>query len=593
VTEDESSITAGDASRWMAPMLVLFCGLVAYCNSLHGPFVFDDLDSIVENKQIQHVIPAWHSATKNSLAGRPVGLASFSLEYAIWQLDVEPYHAVNLLIHLGCGLLIFEIVRRTLTRRELCGDRFAGSATWLAAATAGIWVVHPLNTEAVTFIVQRVESLASLFYLGVIYCLIRRLDGGSWRWELAAVVSCALGMGTKEIVVTSPVMALLYDRTFAARSFAAALKKRGLLYAGLASTWILLGFMLMSNGRGDSAGFGHGLSSGQYAMTQLGVIAHYIRLAFWPRGQVFDEFNWPITHSIGEISLGGWLVLALALVSAVAVWVKPAAGFLGAWFFVLLSPSSSVVPVVTELAAEHRMYLALAAISTLVVLGIWELVRRNKPARWLAGAAAAAVIVALMGVTLHRNGKYSTAEALWRDTLAKRPNNGRAHYNLGDSLLDESKALPEGSDEAVATAAEASREFSACLRLSPTFHAARTKLTWSLSLAGMLNQAEKWFDQQLQTGPPEQIANAHFLRGTIRANRGDLAGARADFEADIAADPDDPEVHYLLGVVFQQMKQWKDAEAQFTRSLQLLPSGFRDTAKRLQDVRVSEALSTD
>ena len=133
--------------------------------------------------------------------------------------SVEVYHVTNLLIHLACGAVLFGIVRRNLSSARIWGQRFEKSAHWLAGAVTAVWLVHPLNTESVTYIVQRAESLTALFYLLVIYCLIR-------EWKLAAVAACALGMGTKEVMATAPLVALIYDRTFISGSFRSAVKTR-------------------------------------------------------------------------------------------------------------------------------------------------------------------------------------------------------------------------------------------------------------------------------------------------------------------------------------------------------------------------------
>ena len=233
--------------------------------------------------------------------------------------------------------------------------------------------MHPLNTEAVSYIVQRAESLAGLFYLLVIYCLIR-------DWKLAAIAACALGMGTKETAATAPLMALLYDRTFISRSFAAALRA----LAALSRPGGDVGDFDL----GDRLG-SRGLSVGNvapvdYAMTQLGVIAHYVALAVWPRGLVLDYYDWPIAHGWRQVGVGGAMVAMSILLFGVALWRKPWLGFLGAWFFVVLAPSSSVVPIFTEIAAEHRMYLPSMALVVLAVEGDGACVA----ARWAAGSRA-------------------------------------------------------------------------------------------------------------------------------------------------------------------------------------------------------------
>jgi hypothetical protein len=249
-------------------------------------------------------------------------------------------------------------------RQPRLSGRFAQAATGIALAAALIWTIHPLQTESVTYIVQRAESIMGLFYLLTLYCVIR--GAGSARpmaWYVLAVLACLLGMASKEVMATAPLVVLLYDRTFLSGTFQGALRRRWPLYVALTCTWGLLAYLVAgSTDRGGSAGFGLSVTVWQYALTQLGVITHYLGLAFWPAGLVFD-YGWPIASSVGQI-LPGAIVISLLLAGTIWALIRyPAAGFLGACFFLILAPTSSFVPV-TDAAFEHRMYLPLAAVTS-------------------------------------------------------------------------------------------------------------------------------------------------------------------------------------------------------------------------------------
>ena len=313
-------------ARWFAPLLVIFVGVVAYCNSFQGPFIFDDAAAIEKNPQIRSLIPyKLPSAGPTAIAGRPVVTFSFAVNYATARLRVESYHVTNLLIHLLAALVLYALVRRTLLPMD------AKSATWLSAMVAAIWVAHPLDTQAVTYIAQRSESLASLFFLAVIYCVSRAAgDGrpGRW-WGVGAVVACGLGMGSKEIVAVAPILALLYDRTFLSGSFTTALKRHWKLYAGMAATWVLILVSLHTGDREIMVGFHLGISPLDYVRTELNVIARYLRLALWPNDLVLDYYDWPIASHWSDVSWAGWLVLGLVVATVVALRVRPWPGFLG------------------------------------------------------------------------------------------------------------------------------------------------------------------------------------------------------------------------------------------------------------------------
>ena len=180
----------------------------------------------------------------------------------------------------------------------------------------------------------------------------------------AAVVACALGMGTKEVMATAPIVVLLYDRCFLAGSFREAFRRRWPMYVGLAATWAILGALVIAYPWGAATGAGFGLAEAgpwEYARTQPGVILNYLRLSFWPSSLCFD-YSWPIATSAGQIIPAAAVIAALLAATLWALRRAPALGFLGAWFFLILAPTSSFVPIITEVAAERRMYLPLAAV---------------------------------------------------------------------------------------------------------------------------------------------------------------------------------------------------------------------------------------
>ena len=335
-----------------------------------------------------------------TVTGRPLLNLSFAVNYAISGLNVWSYHAANLAIHVLAALLLFGILRRTflLPRwAEFLSAAFAEPALrlgCLALAIALLWAIHPLQTESVTYIVQRAESLVGLFYLLTLYCFIRGATSGRGRsWYAAAVLACLLGMASKEVMVSAPLMVLLYDRAFLAGSFREAWRRRYGVYLALASTWLLLGWLVIVAGnRGGSAGFGAGVGSWAYLCTQFGAIVHYLKLSVWPHPLLLDYGPDTVPMTL-EILPDAILVVLLGLATLVALWRWPKIGFLGAWFFAILAPTSSIVPVATQVVAEHRMYLPLAAVVTAVTLG-WV--------RCLLGVGVSRVAVAADGRHLRR-----------------------------------------------------------------------------------------------------------------------------------------------------------------------------------------------
>jgi len=239
-----SSAEAGVAHRsqtpalagWLLPLLLIGAGVAAYHNSFGGLFFLDDKLRILNNPEIRQLWPPW---TVMAHSSRPLVQLSLAINYALGALDVWGYHAFNLGVHLLAGLTLFGVVRRMLESSRL-RPRYGRAAPWLAGSVAVVWTVHPLQTESVTYIIQRAESLMGLFLLLTLYCGIRGACSPHPRvWYLAAIVACGLGMGCKEVMVAAPLVMLLYDRVFLAGSFTEILRRRWMFCIGLAATWLV------------------------------------------------------------------------------------------------------------------------------------------------------------------------------------------------------------------------------------------------------------------------------------------------------------------------------------------------------------------
>jgi tetratricopeptide (TPR) repeat protein len=414
----------------LACAAIILAGLAAYSDSFHGPFIFDD-NFYVNVPTAVKLWPIWPTL----VGSRPVVQASLALNHTLDGASVTGYHLFNLIVHLLAALALFGVVRRTLTLPALA-DRFGERiATALGFCVALLWALHPLQTESVTYIIQRMESLMALFYLLTLYCVIRAVTSKRpGAWHVAAVAACGLGMGCKEVMVSAPIVVLLYDRTFSAGSFRDALRRRWGLYLGLAATWfILVRSVLEAFGPHVTvAGAGFGISSVTpllYAQSQFGVILHYLRLAFWPTGLCLDYF-WPIARSAREIAPGAAVVGILLAATVWALVRRPGWGFIGALFFLVLAPTSSIMPI-QDLAVEHRMYVPLAAVVAAVVVAAFLLVRRLDLGVGALLALCAAGAVALGIATYRRNADYRTTRSIYEDTVAKRPENPRAWVSLG------------------------------------------------------------------------------------------------------------------------------------------------------------------
>jgi len=498
--------------------LVLAAGFSAFVNSLGGGFVFDDHAWIVENPAIRSL------QTAMLYSSRPLVGLSLYLNHAAGGLDPAGYHAVNIAIHLAAGFVLFLLGLRTLA---LSGMGEGRRPALLAASAAMIWIVHPLNTESVTYVIQRSESLMGLFYLLTLLCFSLGVRSAR-RWHTMAVCFCALGMASKPVMVTAPLAVLLYDRMFVSGSVTRAIRERRTLYLLLASTWLVPVVLLSApHESSTSAGFGAGLLSPlRYLVSQPGVIVQYLRLAAWPARLCLD-YGWSETVSATEFALSASAVLLALAATIAAVRRKSAVAFAAAWFFLALAPSSSIVPV-ADLAAEHRMYLPLIGVVFLAVAGAdcalralaGKAFRREGRASMALFALAIAVTCALAVRTAKRNEDYGSRERMWRSVLDVRPENARAGFGIGTALL--ARGDYAGAErhfrrvlEGIPDAETASRR-----DLSTLYAMVHNNLGAIHYMQGRLSPAETHFREALNVSSQYRDAQRNLARVLDRAGEG-------------------------------------------------------------------------
>ena len=445
---------------WFSGAIIALVVIGAYSTGLRTPFQYDDLSTIVENDSIRRLSDLHTTlsppANATPTSGRPLLNLSFAIDYAITGLNVTGYHATNIALHLIAALLLFGIVRRTL---QLPAVGIESHADLIAAATAAIWAVHPIQIGAVTYISGRSDVLMAVCYFAVLAAAIRALpfdfargkpvDSAQGKrspnvsaWTVVAIVACAIGMACKESMVTAPAAVLLYDRAYIHDRFATALRERWRLYAGLAATWAVLAVLLIDAPHSASAGFSAGISPWTYLLNQAQVIPEYMRLVVWPDHQLF-AFGEARLLTLADVGAMGLIAPSL-VVAAIWLWHRrPALGFPAVWVFLTLAPTSSIVPIATEAGATRRMYLPLAGIVVLVVLALVAVAqrkrrRRTEFARPLFLGMTAALIIVLASTTAAQNTELASAEGLWRGSLERWPSR-LAHRNLAAVLMQEGR----------------------------------------------------------------------------------------------------------------------------------------------------------
>jgi protein O-mannosyl-transferase len=574
--------------------IIVLAGTVVYANSLSAPFIFDDQTAVIENAQIRRLWPLTVPLSpprETPVAGRPIANLTFAINYAIGGLDVRGYRLTNLAVHVLAALTLFGLVRRTLRLGSLA-PAFGAHATNLAWIAALMWMLHPLQTETIDYVTQSTESLMGLCYLLTLYCSVRALEGRHGRWQAAAVIACATGMACKESMVTAPVIVVLFDSVFVAR---AVLRKthRARLYVGLACTWAVLAGLMASEPR-TTVGFDTNVSGWTYLLNQAPILLTYLRLTFWPRNLVLD-YGIPQPLTLADVWLPMIAVIALAIVVVVLLARRPQAGFLGAWYFITLAPTSSIIPIATEVGADRRMYLPLAGLVVLGVLGTYRAwMLRATPSRQAVGLAAAlGVCVLLSAATIQRNREYESKLSILQTTVDRRPH-PRSYLMLGSTLLEAGRrqeAMPyleRARDEPGASfvlgvdhisqgrLAAGADELERFLQQAPKHRQAvdaRESLGRAYSVLDQLDKAAAQLTEVVRLQPGRGPAHAYL--GEVLLRQGRTADGVREFQ--IAADlqPGNPDALRLLGIAQGQTGQLAAAAATFRRVIELDPLNAR------------------
>ncbi|WP_414660547.1 tetratricopeptide repeat protein [Horticoccus sp. 23ND18S-11] len=540
----------------LASVLLVASTWSAYWSSLVVPFFFDDHAAITLNPTIRHLGQLDRVLSPpqegGGIMGRPVVNLSLAFNHALGGTAPRGYHVFNVTLHALAALTLFGLIRRTL-QQPVLRARWSEAATPLGFVVALLWTLHPIQTESVTCVIQRTELLVGLFYLLTLYGFTRSVaEPGARHWPALAVTACALGMASKEVMVSAPLLVLLYDRTFVSGTFRAAWTRHRRLHLGLAATWLVLAALLASIGgsRADAAGFGLGVTAWSYALKQCEAIVTYLALAVWPHPLVLDYGTSVITDPALVVPQGLLLIALIGATFAALRW-RPVAGFCAFWFFAILAPSSSVVPLVTQTMAEHRLYLPLAAVIVLAVAVLTRAVGRR--GLWAAGAIALAFGVA----TSARNRTLQDEVTLWRDTIAKAPDNPRAHASLGLALSE--RGNPRGSLP----------HFHRALALDPTSVATEQNIGNAYFALREFTTAATHFRRAVQLNP--KFASGYNNLGATLLELGDVEGALQNYRTAIALDPTHANAHQNLGRTLLQLGRFPEAVTAYATTTRLRP----------------------
>ncbi|MGE3536773.1 MAG: tetratricopeptide repeat protein [Candidatus Tectimicrobiota bacterium] len=545
--------------------LVLCLLYGVYAVAFEGPFTFDDEPHILENEPIRlqqlHLAGLHRAVWYSPALNRPVANLSFAMNYYLHWYHPTGYRVVNLLIHFTTAVLLYLFIRSSLALSGRVPD--TATATGIAFGAALLWAIHPIQTESVTYIVQRMNSLASLFYILALLCYVRaRLQPSRRRaWLLFTVCGLAglLALGSKEIAITLPGFLVLYEWYFFQDLQPRWLKRHGLLLAGAGVLMSGTALLYMRSHPGDFlAAAYHSLdfTMSERLLTEFRVVLFYLRLLLFPHpSQLNLDHDFALSHSLLDppgtlLALGAILGgLGLALVTARRARLL---SFCLLWFLGNLLLESSVLGL--ELVFEHRLYLPSMLLSLLAVLGIYRLLPLAWPRRVLLSLLVA--VCALW--TYERNQVWANEVTLWQDCVHKSPRKARAHTNLGVALVRQGNV------------SAAIAHFTEALRLRPTYAEAHSKLGAALLAQGQGSAAIPSLTTALRLHPGN--AEAHNNLGVALARQGQASEAIPHFVEALRLQPGHAAAHNNLGAELARQGHLREAIQHFVEAIRFQPT---------------------
>ncbi len=546
VTATADNTTMPESGRLLprlALMIIVILGIFAYANSMRGAFILDDFPHIVANADLR---------TDGDLLAllrehRPLVALTLAFNMAFDDAPVGQtpnpvgFHLFNLAIHLINGILLYAVIFRAARLRSITTP----AATGIALAVASLWIVHPLTTQAVTYIIQRSEAMMAMFYLGTLYAILRLPDGRR-RWTVVAIILAALGMLTKAVMVTVPVAAIIVDRVFISPSWSQLFRRHWPVHLGLMLTWTLLFITgiatgVLSTAPNPSANVGfsiEGITPMQYALTQSNVLLEYLSLTVWPATlHVVNDV--PLAQTLGDALPAGLVIVVMMILTVVLLRKAPAFGVAAA-LFIILAPTSSIVPI-RDLSFEHRMYLPLAMVLALIIGALAKLmslgasrnvITMKRGITILTGVVTIAVI-ALTVRTIQRNRDYVEPARLWSISTAAQPNNFNAWSLLGQRYMETSQY-----DLAI-----------------PALETAR-----DIALA-----------RDDVADDDRQFINIILSLGIARGATGDPQSSIREYTRVLELDPENVRATYNRSIMYMRQQRYADALVDASRTVDLAP----------------------
>ncbi len=568
-------------------LLIVVLGFIVYSNTFHAPFVFDDERQIVENPVIRDVANFFSNSTGYDYNPRRfIGYLTLALNYKLGGMDVTGYHIFNVSVHIVNALLVYALLSLTFKTEYMKRSSLSSSSGLISFFTAALFLAHPLQTEAVTYIVQRLTSLSTMFYLTALCLYVKwRLLRESGRPKVGkglplyilSLGSIVLAMKTKENAFTLPFILVLYEFFF----FRMPARKRLPFLLPILLTLLIVPLSMVNLGKplGETLSDVSQVTRAQtevsrwdYLLTQFRVIMTYIRLLILPIKQNLD-YDYPVYRSffMPPVFLSFLALLALFGLG-VFLFQRSSRDNSGKraefrlisfgifWFFLTLSVESSVIPI-ADVIFEHRLYLPSVGFIGASVAGLTLVRDRMAYKKTLIAAAfvplMAAIVLLLGWATFSRNALWNDARTLWQDVVNKSPSKARAHYNLGRVY-----EVKGDSEEAV-------RQYEIALGLEPALVPALVNLGNIYGSQQRAEEAMSLFRRATELDPDDVLAHSNL--GVVYAKKGWSTEAVSEFKAALRIRPGDAAAHNNLANVYSDSGYLDDAVREYVAAINAKP----------------------
>ncbi len=570
---------------------------IVYSNTFNAPFVLDDYVLITNNPHVRLTDLTMEGLMRsgfNSTSARPFAMISFAFNYYFHTYKLMGYHLVNIFIHITTGILFYFLIKTTLSEFKAQSSKLKAknleaqqqstlNPTFIAFFAALIWLVHPVQIQSVTYIIQRMNSMAAMFYVLslLLYAKGRivhiqevnnsqlathnsqpvanlRFHMRSTLCYTGSLFAGIVALGSKEIAATLPFFILLYEWYFFQKMSVNWLRRHFLLFTGICILFLLMAFIYFGGNPIKEILSGYHssvLTLNQRVFTEIRVVIFYISLLLFPHPARLNlDHDFPLSHSLIEpittlISFGGIVFLFLFALNIAKK--ERLISFCILWFLGNLVIESSVIGI--EIIYEHRIYLPSMFIILMTVIFVNRYVKRT----WLKSTLLCTLVCVCSAWTYERNSIWSDRITLWSDCVKKSPNLARPHDNLGGALLTQGKVV------------DAMRHFQDAMRIDPNDYRAHHNMGVALEKQGKFDEAIEHYFKALSIKPDFEEAYNNLGNNVLK--QGKLDEAIKYYSRVLYINPELTQAHYNLGLVLLRKGNNIEAIDSFSKALKLDP----------------------